>query len=637
MLNGALPVFGLDQSGVRLALVRGVTVASLLSLFGALVFRSVVMPSALRGLPALEAAALTVPLRRWTSLTLGVALACLLIWVPLQSGAMAGASTQAGVAAAVPTVLAGTSFGHLVALQLACVLATAWAVGSGARVQLAMGLAGLALALHAGHTHALAMEPGPSLLLASDIVHLLAGGVWLGGLVPLWLMVRLAPPRIGAAMCRFYSPLGKWCLVAVLATASIQFWQLIGGIAGLAGTAYGWMAMGKITLFGLLFGFALMNRYRLAPALLGPDPEPSRRALERSIGLQTGMALAVVLVAGVLSQLSPAIHLEPIWPFSGQFSLVSVREDPDFRDEVLRALVMLGGAVALLVAGIRWWRRWFGWLALAASILLAVPAVPHLGLLVIPATPTSFYQSPTGFSAETITAGRPLYNQHCAACHGTEGRGDGPHAVGLSVPPVDLTAPHLWDHADGELFWWLSHGIEAPEGGLAMPGFSASLGDDEIWALIDFIRARNAGVAHAAGAAWASPVAAPGFQMRCASGTIQDLAALRGRIVRLVFGPRANDEPGLWTVLADPAAQPVGDRQCGTTEGEIRTAYAVVSGVPEDTLAGATVLIDADGWLRALHHPDDPAGDAAWLAAALNGIQNNTLVAPASGAFHHHH
>jgi mono/diheme cytochrome c family protein len=35
--------------------------------------------------------------------------------------------------------------------------------------------------------------------------------------------------------------------------------------------------------------------------------------------------------------------------------------------------------------------------------------------------------------------GRALYVQHCVACHGPSGRGDGPAAQSLKTPPGDLT------------------------------------------------------------------------------------------------------------------------------------------------------------------------------------------------------
>ena len=36
-------------------------------------------------------------------------------------------------------------------------------------------------------------------------------------------------------------------------------------------------------------------------------------------------------------------------------------------------------------------------------------------------------------------AGRALFNDYCAACHGAEARGNGPAAADLDSPPADLT------------------------------------------------------------------------------------------------------------------------------------------------------------------------------------------------------
>lgn len=36
-------------------------------------------------------------------------------------------------------------------------------------------------------------------------------------------------------------------------------------------------------------------------------------------------------------------------------------------------------------------------------------------------------------------AGETLYLRHCASCHGPSGKGDGPLAASLTVPPADLT------------------------------------------------------------------------------------------------------------------------------------------------------------------------------------------------------
>ena len=55
--------------------------------------------------------------------------------------------------------------------------------------------------------------------------------------------------------------------------------------------------------------------------------------------------------------------------------------------------------------------------------------------------------------------------------------------------PADLTAPHANAHTAGDLFWWLSHGVK----NTSMPGFEQSLGEEERWDLINFMRALSSG------------------------------------------------------------------------------------------------------------------------------------------------
>jgi mono/diheme cytochrome c family protein len=40
----------------------------------------------------------------------------------------------------------------------------------------------------------------------------------------------------------------------------------------------------------------------------------------------------------------------------------------------------------------------------------------------------------------SASSGHEMYATYCAACHGKEGRGNGPAAEALKVPPADLTA-----------------------------------------------------------------------------------------------------------------------------------------------------------------------------------------------------
>src|SRR3989442_986314 len=77
------------------------------------------------------------------------------------------------------------------------------------------------------------------------------------------------------------------------------------------------------------------------------------------------------------------------------------------------------------------------------------------------------------------------YREHCAACHGVAGAGDGPET---SRPLADLRSPPASRRHAGELFWLVSHGIRA--GG--MPAFGSRLSERQRWDVINFIRALGA-------------------------------------------------------------------------------------------------------------------------------------------------
>jgi mono/diheme cytochrome c family protein len=66
------------------------------------------------------------------------------------------------------------------------------------------------------------------------------------------------------------------------------------------------------------------------------------------------------------------------------------------------------------------------------ACLIAVVWWLLLGMVLAAAQPQSI---PT----EDVRVGHQYFVQYCSACHGVEGRGDGPAASALQPPPADLT------------------------------------------------------------------------------------------------------------------------------------------------------------------------------------------------------
>jgi mono/diheme cytochrome c family protein len=80
--------------------------------------------------------------------------------------------------------------------------------------------------------------------------------------------------------------------------------------------------------------------------------------------------------------------------------------------------------------------------------------------------------------------GRPVYERHCAECHGPEGRGDGKLAVSLSPRPGNLISANTSAKTDQELLKIIANGRPHT----AMGAWKDRLSDDEQRAVLAYIR-----------------------------------------------------------------------------------------------------------------------------------------------------
>ncbi len=485
--------------------VRAIHFASTAMVAGVIFFMIFVGEPALRGVRGGSSARVAL-LRAWLRRIAWTGLAATIIsgagWLVLLAAGISGRSlAEVVLEGVVSTLLISTRFGQvwLIRLGLATLLAgllvrfrpehgwhSPW---QGAiPVSLAACLLGsLGWAGHAGATAGLSGD----VHVAADVMHLIAAGAWIGGLLPLALLFVLARQNAddtwAAVACdatRRFSVLGLASVGTLLVTGIANTLFLAGRVPSLVGTDYGRLLLLKIGLFIAMVCIAAVNRLRLTP-LLVPQGERDRsrnalRRLQRNSLIELGLGLVIIVIVGALGTIPPALHVQPRWPFPVRFN-DQVFDAAELRTQVIVSIVATAGGI-LLILGSMFLRR-LRWPMIGVGILISAFFARSLNLVVVEAFPTSFYASPTGYSARSIAQGKALFAEHCSACHGPEGFGAIPASEDQKMPP-DLTGDHVYSHRDGDLFWWITNGIDD-----GMPGFADVLDEDARWNLIDFIRA----------------------------------------------------------------------------------------------------------------------------------------------------
>ncbi len=82
---------------------------------------------------------------------------------------------------------------------------------------------------------------------------------------------------------------------------------------------------------------------------------------------------------------------------------------------------------------------------------------------------------------------KQLYEKNCNACHGPSGKGDGPAGKILKPAPADF-ATVLKGKADAEIAKVIKEGGKAVGKSAAMPAFGTKLKDDQIQAMVEYVK-----------------------------------------------------------------------------------------------------------------------------------------------------
>ncbi|HVH81762.1 MAG TPA: copper homeostasis membrane protein CopD [Stellaceae bacterium] len=216
-------------------------------------------------------------------------------------------------------VLAETEFGEawcwhmgFTLLLLAICLLPAWRWLRGTAT-----LAALLVLASLGQVGHAAMDMGGSNEhVLNQMAHLTAGGLWLGGLLPLGLLLRRALRRDGEpylAMAQtalpHFSQMGYVAVAALLLTGTVNSVMLVGSFRAFVYTPYGRLLLVKIVLFAAMVGLALVNRFRLMPRLREmADSARAVRTLGRSVLIEQALGVAILAVVAVLGTWPPAIE-----------------------------------------------------------------------------------------------------------------------------------------------------------------------------------------------------------------------------------------------------------------------------------------------------------------------------------------
>jgi mono/diheme cytochrome c family protein len=95
-------------------------------------------------------------------------------------------------------------------------------------------------------------------------------------------------------------------------------------------------------------------------------------------------------------------------------------------------------------------------------------------------------ENPVALTDQVLAEGREHFADHCAYCHGNDGRGETPIGRNLYPKAPDMRALETQALSDGELFYIIENGVRLT--GMPAWGEDTPHDDDASWQLVHFIR-----------------------------------------------------------------------------------------------------------------------------------------------------
>jgi len=190
------------------------------------------------------------------------------------------------------------------------ILGIAAALALRERPRLAAAAALVAICSPALVGHSRAVVPA-WLVTATDVIHLIAGALWLGGLVGLALTLPLITRRgtVAAEIVTRFSTLAAASLAALALSGVLMGWRILGSWDNLLNSTYGTLLMTKIALVVAVAVMAAGNRLLVLPrvrqAAGHDDTVEAGSMLRRAVLMEAGVLVVVLGVTGFLVDQQP--------------------------------------------------------------------------------------------------------------------------------------------------------------------------------------------------------------------------------------------------------------------------------------------------------------------------------------------
>ncbi|MBW3662472.1 MAG: copper resistance protein CopC [Actinobacteria bacterium] len=269
-----------------------------------------------------------------------MAIGLALVAVPLQSALETGLGVSVLTNASALGDAVGSWYGASILVRVVALVALLLLARS------RLGVAALVVAVVAALSfvlegHTLTTDPQWVVVIA-DVVHLMAGAVWFGGLVALAIVLRQRGPEsdpvVSAGLLKRFSDLATGSLVGVVAAGVALAWVEVRALRALTSTTYGRVLIVKLAVAALVIALGAYNNRRLVPSIAavvgdqvavpagGSGDAGHRdathaagwRTLRRTVRLEVAGLALVLLVTGVLVNLQPAAEAAGI---GGAFSV----------------------------------------------------------------------------------------------------------------------------------------------------------------------------------------------------------------------------------------------------------------------------------------------------------------------------